>query len=123
MAAIVAQITKANWERKQNRKYYVNTEKSTYFIPPFDEHFDPVKHNVYMKRKAAYEKQHAREEAIKNLKKEAAERVKAIEAEREKNEPLATKWMKAFLGAGILALPMALLIFLFITFYYLDTPE
>ena len=37
MAAIVAQITKANWERKQNRKHYVNTEKCVYFIPPFDD--------------------------------------------------------------------------------------
>ena len=56
MAGIVAQITKANWERKKNRIKHLNPDKCAYFLPPFDPCFDPKKHNVYMKRKALREK-------------------------------------------------------------------
>jgi hypothetical protein len=52
MAAIVAQITKANWERKKKRRKYVANDKCVYYLPPFDECFHPEKHNVYLRRRA-----------------------------------------------------------------------
>jgi hypothetical protein len=58
MAAIVAQITKANWERKKKRVKYVSVEKCVYQIPPFDATFDPKLHNVFQKRRDAYIKRH-----------------------------------------------------------------
>ena len=58
MAAIVAQITKANWERKKKRKGYFPAEKSVYELPPFDERFQPGKHNLFFARKTDYIKRH-----------------------------------------------------------------
>ena len=60
MAGIVAQITKANWERKQKRRKYLSPDKCAYYLPPFDARFDPVKHNVFVRRKAEFEGQHKR---------------------------------------------------------------
>ena len=51
MAGIVAQITKANWERKKNRSKHISADKSNYYIAPFDASYDPEKHNNYVKRK------------------------------------------------------------------------
>jgi hypothetical protein len=48
MAAIIAQITKANRERKRKKTY--ETTKCMYDLPPFDPHFDPMIHNKYMAR-------------------------------------------------------------------------
>ena len=58
MAGIVAQFTKANWERLKRQSRYLPPDKSVYFIPPFDERFDPERHNVFMRRKVAFEKMH-----------------------------------------------------------------
>ena len=48
MAAIIAQITRANRERKKKKTY--ETTKCMYDLPPFDPHFDPMVHNKYLAR-------------------------------------------------------------------------
>lgn len=48
MAAIIAQITRANRERKRKKTYEI--QKCMYDLPPFDPHFDPLKHNKYLSR-------------------------------------------------------------------------
>ena len=35
MAGIVAQLTKANWERKKNRGKHIPADKSVFNIPPY----------------------------------------------------------------------------------------
>ncbi len=58
MAGIVAQFTKANWERLQRRQKYLPADKSAYFLPPFDDRFRPDRHNVFLRRKQAFERMH-----------------------------------------------------------------
>ncbi len=58
MAGIVAQFTKANWERLKRQQRYLPPDKSVYFIPPFDPAFDPERHNVFARRKAQFERMH-----------------------------------------------------------------
>ena len=48
MAAIIAQITRANRERKRKKTYEI--QKCMYDLPPFDTHFDPLVHNKYLAR-------------------------------------------------------------------------
>ena len=48
MAAIIAQITRANRERKRKKTYEI--QKCMYDLPPFDPHFDPLVHNKYLAR-------------------------------------------------------------------------
>ena len=48
MAAIIAQITRANRERKRKKTYEI--QKCMYDLPPFDPHFDPLIHNKYLAR-------------------------------------------------------------------------
>lgn len=58
MAAIVAQITKANWERQVKRRGYLPSDKSVYHLPAFDPCYRPEVHNVYLKRKLAFDRRH-----------------------------------------------------------------
>ena len=55
MAAIIAQMSLANRERKKRKAEMGNkaigTDKCIYYIPPFDHCFDPMKHNKYIKLK------------------------------------------------------------------------
>ena len=55
MAAIIAQMSLANRERKKRKAEMGNkaigADKCIYQIPPFDRCFDPLKHNKYMKMK------------------------------------------------------------------------
>ena len=55
MAAIIAQMSLANRERKKRKAEMGNKaigpDKCIYQIPPFDRCFDPMKHNKYMKMK------------------------------------------------------------------------
>ena len=45
MAGIIAQITRANRKRMDNRKNHVSIAKCMYHINPFDECFEPVASN------------------------------------------------------------------------------
>ncbi|XP_040568655.1 uncharacterized protein [Lepeophtheirus salmonis] len=47
MAAIIAQMTRANRERMKNKR--IEISKCMYEIPPFPERFDPKVHNKYIK--------------------------------------------------------------------------
>jgi len=51
MAAIIARLSAANWARKQrNRdKRKIPPEKSNRILPPFDQCYDPEKHNRYLR--------------------------------------------------------------------------
>ena len=55
MAAIIAQMSLANRERKKQKAEMGNksigADKCIYCLPPFDRCFDPMKHNKYMKMK------------------------------------------------------------------------
>ena len=48
MAAIIAQLTRNKRERAAKISYEAN--KCLYYIPPFDQHFDPYVHNKYLAR-------------------------------------------------------------------------
>ena len=48
MAAIIAQLTRANRER--GKKVTYATTKCMYDLPRFDSHFDPLVHNKYLVR-------------------------------------------------------------------------
>ena len=58
MAAIIAQMSRANRERKKRKAEQtrlgiktVGTDKCVYQLLPFDRCYDPLKHNKYMKVK------------------------------------------------------------------------
>ena len=51
MAAIIAQISRANLERKARRTKQISSDKSVSFIVPYDLKFDPEIHNKYVKSK------------------------------------------------------------------------
>ena len=55
MAAIIAQMSLANRERKKRKAEMgnraISSDKCIYYLPPFDRCFDPLKHNKYMKMK------------------------------------------------------------------------
>ena len=54
MAAIIAQLTRNKRERAAKISY--ETNKCMYYIPPFDQHFDPYVHNKYL-GKGSFRKQ------------------------------------------------------------------
>ena len=60
MAAIIAQMSLANRERKKRKAEMGNkaigADKCIYELPPFDRCFDPMKHNKYMKMKQQIER-------------------------------------------------------------------
>ena len=47
MAAIIAKLLASRRRFKEAQKYFVDTEKSTYKLEPFDERFKPEKHNNF----------------------------------------------------------------------------
>ena len=55
MAAIIAQMSLANRERKkrlaERGNKQIGPDKCVYHLPPFDQCYDPIKHNKYMKIK------------------------------------------------------------------------
>ena len=51
MAAIIARISRANIERKRNKKLVINIDKSNVELPAFGTHFDPHVHNKYLRCK------------------------------------------------------------------------
>ena len=55
MAAIIAQMSLANRERKKREAEKghktIGADKCIYDLPPFDRCYDPMKHNKYMKLK------------------------------------------------------------------------
>ncbi|XP_059083857.1 uncharacterized protein LOC131881106 [Tigriopus californicus] len=53
MAAIIAQLSRANWERKKNKRKAIPPEKSTAYLPPFERTFLAEKHNKYVRCKLA----------------------------------------------------------------------
>ena len=67
MAAIIAQMSLANRERKKRmaeKGKAIGADKCIYYLPPFDRCFDPMKHNKYMKMKQHIErKQYIQNEA------------------------------------------------------------
>lgn len=78
---------------------------------------------MYIKRKALYESQHTKDEAVKDMQRKVQERLKLMEEERMRNEPKANKIGKAVLGFVVILLPTLLFLFLFMTFYYLETDD
>ena len=50
MAAIIAQISLQAAKRRRDTFKRIPIEKSNAFLPPFDQHFEPKKHNVFTKR-------------------------------------------------------------------------
>ena len=56
MAAIIAQLSRANRERKKNRVNLLPAEKSRVILMPFEQHFDPEKHNPYVRAKVQSQK-------------------------------------------------------------------
>ena len=60
MAAIIAQMSLANRERKkrlaEKGTKAIGADKCIYYLPPFDRCFDPMKHNKYMKMKQQVER-------------------------------------------------------------------
>jgi len=53
MAAIIAQMTRANRERKRRKR--VETSKCMYKIPAFDPTFDAEIHNNFLSRRKQYQ--------------------------------------------------------------------
>ena len=49
MAAIISQMAANKRARLKNNKRIIPAEKCVYFLPPFDERFDPTVHNKYIK--------------------------------------------------------------------------
>uniref|UniRef100_A0A0K2TJJ0 Uncharacterized protein n=1 Tax=Lepeophtheirus salmonis TaxID=72036 RepID=A0A0K2TJJ0_LEPSM len=47
MAAIIAQMTRANRERKKKKRYEIS--KCLYDLPPFNEKYEPEIHNRYLR--------------------------------------------------------------------------
>ena len=57
MAAIIAQLTLANRERKKRALKHIGSAKCTYKLQPFNQHgFDPAIHNRYMMERERYRK-------------------------------------------------------------------
>jgi len=116
MAGIVAQLTKANWERKKRRVHYLGNDKCTYTLPPFDDHFDPLKHNNYTRRKAARKDDGENNEMQKLIRKMAeaqmAERTKIFK-ESEDGGCTFGICLRAIIGTIVLLPPI--LIFSYIT--------
>ena len=50
MAAIIAQISLQAAKRRRETFKRIPIEKSNAILPPFDQHFEPKKHNVFTKR-------------------------------------------------------------------------
>ena len=48
MAAIIAQLTRAKRERDKKKTF--DSNKCMYTLEPFDDHFEPTKHNRYIVR-------------------------------------------------------------------------
>ena len=61
MAAIIAQLSRANWERKKNKRRTVPPDKSVSILPAFDARFDPLVHNPYLRCKTVAEEKKRRE--------------------------------------------------------------
>ena len=51
MAAIIAQLSRANWERKKNARKSLPPDKSATFLPPFGDRFLPEVHNKFVRSK------------------------------------------------------------------------
>lgn len=83
MAAIIAQITRAKRERDKKKVY--TGAKCMYQLPPFDPHFDPMVHNKYFVRRAAWRE---RQEERKQLEQEVLE---LLREEREREASLKKK--------------------------------
>ncbi len=49
MAAIIAQLSRANRERRRNAKKTLPPDKSAAFLPPFERRFVPEVHNKYLR--------------------------------------------------------------------------
>lgn len=49
MAGIIARITRSNRERLEKKKNEIGVGKCNYTIEAFDDHFEPTKHNKYIK--------------------------------------------------------------------------
>ena len=61
MAAIIAQMSLRNRERKKKKlllgkRAEVQPDKCVYSLPPFDRCYDPLQHNKYMKAKIRIDK-------------------------------------------------------------------
>ena len=61
MAAIIAQMSLRNRERKKKKallgkRAEVQPDKCVYKLPPFDKCYDPLQHNKYMKAKIRIDK-------------------------------------------------------------------
>ena len=55
MAAIIAQLTLANRERKKRALKHIHNTKCNYTLPPFDPNgFDPKVHNRYIMERERY---------------------------------------------------------------------
>ena len=48
MAGIIAQITRANRKRIDNKKAQLSAQKCNYALRPFEEHFDPIASCLYI---------------------------------------------------------------------------
>ncbi|XP_059084938.1 uncharacterized protein LOC131881956 [Tigriopus californicus] len=123
MAGIVAQITKANWERKKRQTKYLPPDKSVYFIPAYEDRFQPDKHNYYYRRKAVYEMNHQEEEMQQELQEMLQELSAVAEKARSANIPLRHHVGRAFLGVTALSIPIGLFLFLLLTFLNLPNVE
>lgn len=51
MAGIIARITRSNRERLEKKKSEIGVGKCNYTIEAFEPHFQPHKHNKYIKAK------------------------------------------------------------------------
>ena len=49
MAGIIAQLSRANWERKKNKKRQFPSDKCMTSIDPFGPTFEPSLHNHYLR--------------------------------------------------------------------------
>lgn len=57
MAAIVSQLAAANRRRKEVQKVRISNDKSVYYLSPYDQRFEPAKHNAFVRNKVKFEEQ------------------------------------------------------------------
>lgn len=119
MAAIIAQMTRANRERKKKKR--IEISKCMYELPAFTDHFESQLHNKYLRCKKQMEEKD-RADAFHKL---VIERLEDILEERNETQTKEFQ-MGAFLGecciisASLMLVPVVAVI---VMLFWPETPE
>jgi len=110
MAAIIAQMTRANRERKKNKCFEIVIGKCMYEIGPFPERYEPEKHDKYLRAKKYLG---VDREEVKILHRVVMQRLQDLKDEKRRNAPF--KWRTFLCELSIMVLSLLLAPILMLT--------